>query len=97
MLETGWGIDPCEQTLVHSAGVKVPIELQNKSMVVKGWIRVTNEASNETDMQQPASICAGKADVTPDLRFGPTGWNATVVLDAIMPVVSRIPHWIDRR
>ena len=75
MLEAGWGIDPCEQTLVHSAGVKVPIELQNKSMVVKGWISVTNEASNETDMQQPASICAVKADVTPDLRLGPTGWN----------------------
>ena len=55
--------------------MKVPIELQNKSMVVKGWIRVTNEASNETDMQQPASICAVKADVTPDLRFGPAGWN----------------------
>ena len=99
MLEAGWGIDPCEQTLVHSAGVKVPIELQNKSMVVKGWIRVTNEASNETDMQQPASICAVKADVTPDLRLGPTcptGWNLderNCVLDAIMLVVSRIPHW----
>ena len=26
-------------------------------------------------MQQPASICAVKADVTPDLRLGPTGWN----------------------
>ena len=75
MLEAGWGIDPSEQTLVHAAGVKVPVELQNRSMVVKGWIRIINEESNEADMQQPASICAVKADVTPDLRLGPTGWN----------------------
>ena len=54
-------------------------------------------------MQQPASICAVKADVTPDLRLGPTcptGWNLderNCVLDAIMLVVSRIPHWSGHR
>ena len=34
-----------------------------------------SDKSNQWGMQQPASICAVKADVNPDLRLGPTGWN----------------------
>lgn len=29
LLQAGWGINPAEQTLTHSAGVRAPIELQN--------------------------------------------------------------------
>ena len=44
MLENGWGIDGSQQMLVHStAGAAVPLELQNKSMVVHGSIRVLTE------------------------------------------------------
>ena len=43
LLECGWGIDSREQTLTHGAGVQIPFELRNRSMVVKGWIRVIEE------------------------------------------------------
>ena len=37
MLENGWGIDGNQQMLVHtSAGASIPLELQNKSMVIQG-------------------------------------------------------------
>jgi hypothetical protein len=39
LMESGWVVDACEQSLVHNTGVKVPIELQNRSMVVKGFVR----------------------------------------------------------
>ena len=38
-MENGWGVNASEQNLVHATGFKIPIELQNRSMVVKGSIR----------------------------------------------------------
>ena len=75
MLECGWGIDSRQQTLVHDAGIQVPIELQNRSMVIKGYIRVISEDSTADEKPQVFSICAVKADVTYDLRIGPAGWT----------------------
>ena len=46
LLEAGWGVDAGQQSLIHNAGVRVPIELQNKSMTVKGWVRVLGDASD---------------------------------------------------
>ena len=44
MLENGKGIDSGQQMLVHNiAGAAVPLELQNKSMVVHRSIRVLAE------------------------------------------------------
>lgn len=41
MLENGWGIDGSQQMLVHAtAGASIPLELQNRSMVIQGSVRV---------------------------------------------------------
>ena len=77
LLEAGWGINPAEQTLTHSAGVRVPIELQNMSVTVKGWIRVISSGDDSvaTQPQPQFSVCAVRADVTSDLRLAPSGWQ----------------------
>ena len=76
LLDSGadaWGVDPVEQTLIHRQGVKVPIELQNRSVTVKGWVRVMNEPKEESSV--PLSLCAVKADVMADIERGVVGWN----------------------
>ena len=69
LLESGWGVDACEQSLVHPQGVRVPIELQNKSVFIKGWIRAMPMLS------EPMMIRAVKATLTPDLERGAVGWS----------------------
>ena len=39
----GWGVDARQQALVHTSGVRIPIEMQNRSMAARGWIRVLRE------------------------------------------------------
>ena len=39
-------MDSREQVLTHEAGVKIPIELQNMSVTVKGWIRAISADEN---------------------------------------------------
>ena len=72
LLKAGWGINPAEQTLTHSAGVRVPIELQNMSVTVKGWIRVISSGDDSvaTQPQPQFSVCAVRADVTSDCGVG---------------------------
>ena len=74
LLESGWGIDGAQQTLVHhSADARVPLELQNKSMVVRGTIRVMSEwipADNSLHVR------AIRADVFDEkLVSGTVGWE----------------------
>ena len=57
-----------EQVLTHPAGVKIPIELQNKSMTVHGWIRVLGEKRENPDEVIHNSICAVKATVREELE-----------------------------
>ena len=45
LMEGGWSIDAREQALTHSLGAHVPLELQNRSLVVQGTIRVFKERS----------------------------------------------------
>ena len=45
LMENGWGISSREQTLVHESGISIPIEMQNRSMSVRGWIRVLRTSS----------------------------------------------------
>ena len=75
LLQAGWGMDSREQALTYEAGVKVPIELQNMSLTVKGWIRVIDSDDVEPVRQPQALIRAVRADVTPAMRLGPMGWN----------------------
>ena len=75
LLQAGWGMDSREQALVHEAGVKVPIDLQNMSLTVKGWIRVISSDDVEPAHSPQALVRAVRADVTPLMRMGPMGWN----------------------
>eukprot|EP00435_Cladocopium_sp_Y103_P015276 s4186_g3.t1 len=72
LLENGWGINGVEQTLTHSSGVSIPIEMQNRSMTVRGWVRVIHEGPQ---VLEPLSIKAIKADVVPDLADMRVGWQ----------------------
>jgi len=38
LLESGWSIDGKQQTLTHGS-VSIPIEMQHRSMTLRGWIR----------------------------------------------------------
>eukprot|EP00435_Cladocopium_sp_Y103_P024508 s2794_g6.t1 len=68
LLQAGWSMDSREQVLTHEAGVKVPIELQNMSITVKGWVRVINSSDDSAQCHQPKlSVRAVRADVTADL------------------------------
>ena len=55
MLECGWGLDSKKQALTHKTGdVRVPVELQHRSIVVKGWVRIINEEPKvEEEQLQP--------------------------------------------
>ena len=57
LLENGWCVDGQQQALTHMAGAHVPIELQNKSIVVQGEIRMLREefASSAGDLHVRAS------------------------------------------
>jgi hypothetical protein len=75
--ETGWGVDAGEQSLVHSTGVRIPIELQNGSMVVKGSIRATscNAGSGDNPGQASVVVRVVKATVRDEVLHGRVGWN----------------------
>ena len=73
MLENGWGIDGSQQMLVHtSAGAAIPLELQNKSMIVHGSIRVLTE-----HCISPGSfhVRAIQAEVDEGIVNGSVGWQ----------------------
>ena len=76
LLEAGWGVCSREQVLMHpEAGVMVPIELQNRSMTVIGWIRAVGEQKEESVADVSHGICAVKARVREELQHGPIGSN----------------------
>ena len=75
ILQSGWGIQADEQVLTHHTGLKIPIELQNQCVTVKGWIRVLTEVEQTGDDACRYGIHAVKAEVMDELRRGPLGWN----------------------
>ena len=77
LLENGWGVNGREQTLVHGSDVRVPIEMQNKSMSIRGWSRFLRE---EPHALGPMVIRAVRADVLPDLSDMRTGISMLKVL-----------------
>ena len=77
MMRSSWNIHSGEQVLSHSTGLKVPIELQNRSVVVQGWIRVLSDAPQSDCKDASNVVRAVKAGVTDDLRFGLLDGNLT--------------------
>ena len=72
LLENGWSINGIEQTLTHGSGISIPIELQNKSMSVRGWARMMRD---EPEVLEPFSIRAVPAEVFNELSDMRIGWN----------------------
>lgn len=70
MLESGWRINNSEQALVHSAGANILIELQNKSVVVKGYIRALTE-----ELIVNLQVRATYAEILVDVDRGRIGWE----------------------
>ena len=87
-------MDSREQVLTHEAGVKVPIDLQNMSVAVKGWIRVIQEEPTDPLNQPVSAVRAVRADVSPEVRLGPQldgAWMPrTVALVVITQTDSKI-------
>ena len=84
LLESGWGVNGVEQTLVHNSGISVPIELQNRSMSVRGWIRMlkheldaeAHDNDDNGDVSKDSSLVrAVKADVFGGLTELRVGWH----------------------
>ena len=71
LLEGGWSIDGCQQALTHHAGANIPVELQNKSLMVQGTIRVLRESCDVVDMH----VRAIQADVMEHVVEGRVGWD----------------------
>ena len=83
-MQSGWGLDAGERSLVHSTGVRVPPKLQHESVVVRGSTRAISSDVASTDAQNvqqaehgevPSNICAVKASVTPEVLRGEIGWH----------------------
>jgi hypothetical protein len=88
LLENGWCVDGQQQALTHMAGAHIPIELQNKSMVVQGEIRMLREefSSSAGDFH----VRAIQADVMDYIVQGTVGWE----LDDLGRGIGR--HFADR-
>ena len=72
LLENGWSVNGVEQTLTHGSGISIPIELQNKSMLVRGWVRMMKD---EPQVLEPFSIRAVRAELFEELSYMRVGWN----------------------
>ena len=87
LMEGGWSIDAREQALTHSLGAHVPLELQNRSLVVQGTIRVLQ---GEVKTADDFHVRAIQADVMQHVVEGNVGWD----LDYYGRGVGR--HYADR-
>lgn len=71
--EAGWSVNGRDQTLEYGE-LKIPIELQNRSLAVKGVVRMISEADrNVRPMVGLVRVVA--AAVEPALEQGPVGWT----------------------
>jgi hypothetical protein len=74
LLQSGWGVCGAEQSLYHApTDTRIPMWLQNQSMVVQGWIRTIGSS----DEDQPISnfINAVRSDVFGGMDRGAIGYS----------------------
>ena len=71
LLEAGWSIDGQQQALTHSRGANIPVELQNKSLMIQGCIRVLHEVQQSLDLH----VRAIQAEVMDHVVQGNVGWE----------------------
>ena len=64
LLENGWSVNDIDQMLTHGSGISIPIELQNKSMLLRGWVRMIKD---KPPVLEPFSIRAVRAEIFNEL------------------------------
>ena len=75
LLQNGWGVRGAEQALYHQpTNTKIPIDLQNQSLTIPGWIRAIGSLHDDNEAPV-SSIRAIKADVFGGRDKGPIGWH----------------------
>eukprot|EP00435_Cladocopium_sp_Y103_P064777 s275_g26.t1 len=72
-MQSGWGIQSEEQVLILTTGLRVPIELQKRSVMVRD--ELFPEASHADSGEGSHGVCAVHAEVADDLRRGPVRWQ----------------------
>ena len=71
-MENGWTIDGRAQALTHSLGAHIPVELQNKSLVVQGTVPVMRELAGTSDTLHIRAI---QVDIMNHVLVGEVGWK----------------------
>ena len=71
LMESGWNINGVQQTLTHG-DIAFPIEMQNRSMTVRGWIRLVKQ---EPAIIGALDVRAVRADVFGCLAGLRVGWH----------------------
>eukprot|EP00435_Cladocopium_sp_Y103_P055226 s2135_g18.t1 len=59
LIQSGWNVNGRQQLLTHDSGVAIPLELQNRSLCLKGWIRMLR---NEPEIVEPFCIRTVRAE-----------------------------------
>ena len=72
LLEGGWSINGVEQTMTHRSGIAIPIEMQNRSMAIRGWVRMVK---SQPEILGQVNIRAVRADVMDYLADMRVGWS----------------------
>ena len=53
LLQNGWGVCGAEQALYHQpTNTKIPIDLQNQSMTIQGWIKAIGSLDDDNEAPQ---------------------------------------------
>ena len=68
LMEGGWNVNGVQQTLTFG-GIAIRIEMQNRSMTVRGWIRMVQHEPDSLDIR------AVRADVLSSLTDLRAGWH----------------------
>ena len=71
LLQSGWSVDGRQQTLTHGS-MSIPIEIQQRSMTLRGWIRAVKE---EPVIIDALCIRAVRVEVFSELRDARVGWS----------------------
>ena len=75
LFHQGWGISPEDSTLVHGGDLRIPVELQNRSIFVEGKIRVVREEADSIRAMTAVFLTHGWS-------VGPHGFQVGLHIDS---------------
>ena len=81
LFQQGWGISPEDSTLVHGGDLRIPVELQNRSIFVEGKIRVVREEADSI-RTMTAVLQAPLRGLAHGWSVGPHGFQVGLHIDS---------------